>query len=58
MERKYQVVCYMRIEPDFRLALSYREAEQVRDNLELMQPEHLYRIEEIDAYAGCEILKR
>ena len=48
-ERKYRVVCYMRIDPDEIVPLSYDYALMVKNQLELMQPENIYRIEKIEA---------
>ena len=48
MEKKYQVVCYLRIEPENKTPLTYEEALEDKEQLEFMQPENIYRIEEID----------
>ncbi len=48
MEKKYQVVCYLRIDSECKTPLTYEEALQDKEQLELMQPENIYRIEEID----------
>ena len=45
--KKYQVVCYLRIDPKAKMPLTYEEAIQDKEQLELMQPENIYRIEEI-----------
>ena len=47
-EKKYQVVCYIRIDSEDIDPLSYRDAIREKDHLEFMQPENIYRIEEID----------
>lgn len=48
MEKKYQVVCYLRIDPpDNGIPLNYKEALQDKEQFELMHPENIYRIEEI-----------
>jgi hypothetical protein len=47
MDRKYQVVCYLRIEPEDQMLLTYEEALQDKNQLELMQPENIYKIEKI-----------
>ena len=46
--KKYQVVCYMRIEPEDPQPLTYKEALEEKEHLELLQPEHIYKIEEIE----------
>ncbi|UCG04918.1 MAG: hypothetical protein JSV83_13410 [Desulfobacterales bacterium] len=48
MEKKYQLVCYMRVEPEELKPLTYEQALQDKQQLELMQPDNIYRIEEID----------
>ena len=40
-EGKYHVVCYMRIDPDEMVPLSYDYAPRVKDQLELMQPKNM-----------------
>ena len=47
-EKKYQVICYMRIETDKVEPLTYREALSEKEHLELLQPENIYRNEEIE----------
>ena len=49
MERKYKVVTYIRIVTDEELEepMTYDEAKNVIKNLELMQPENRYDIEEV-----------
>jgi len=47
MEKKYQVVCYFRIDTEAKMPLTYEEALQDKEQLELMQPENIYRIKEI-----------
>lgn len=47
--KKYQVVCYIRVEPEQIESLTYDDAVEVKDNLELMQPENIYKIEEIES---------
>jgi hypothetical protein len=48
MEKKYQLICYVRIETGDGMPLTYKEALQDKEQLELMQPENIYRIEEIE----------
>lgn len=48
MTNKYQVVCYMRIEPEEIEPQTYKDALSEMRNQEFMQPENIYRIEEID----------
>jgi hypothetical protein len=46
--KKYQVVCFMRIGPRGPDGpLSYTEALKEKEHWELLQPENIYRIEEI-----------
>ena len=46
---KYQVVCYMRIDPpDDYVPLPIKDAHAERQQSKLMQPENIYLIEEID----------
>ena len=47
-EKKYQVICYMRIETEEIDPMTYREALSEKEHLELLQPENIYRIEEIE----------
>ena len=47
-EKKYQVTCYMRIETEEVEPLTYREALSDKEHLEMLQPENIYRIEEVD----------
>jgi hypothetical protein len=49
MEKKYQVVCYIRIEPEEVEPQTYRDALLEKRNQEFMQPENIYRVEEIDS---------
>ena len=48
--RKYQVVCYMRIDPEDgeSCPLTHKEALDEIHQLKFMQPENIYRAEEID----------
>ncbi len=45
---KYRVVCYMRVEPEEGEPMSHEDAKKEVAHFETMQPENLYRIEEID----------
>ena len=45
---KYQVVAFMRIDPEDPEPLTYEDALKEKEHLELLQPENVYRIEEID----------
>ncbi len=46
---KYHIVCYMRIDPPSKIKpLDLAEAETVKDQAQLMQPENIYRIEKAD----------
>jgi len=47
MQKKYQVVCYMRVEPEEPEPQTYRDALVEKKNQEFMQPENIYRIEAI-----------
>ena len=46
--KKYQVICYMRIEPEEAEPLTYREALEEKKHLEFMDPESIYKIEKIE----------
>jgi len=46
--KKYQVVCYMRIDPEEPEPQTYKEALREMRNQEFMQPENIYRIEKIN----------
>lgn len=48
MDKKYQVVCYLRIEPETIEPLTYHDVIREKESLELMQPENIYRIEKIE----------
>ena len=46
---KYRVVCYMRVDPpEGSPTMSLNEAKSEKENAEFMQPENIYRIEEVD----------
>ena len=47
--KKYRVVCYIRVEPDKSVdkPITETEARQERNHLESMQPENVYKIEEV-----------
>lgn len=47
LEPKFQVICYMRVEPEDAEPMSYDEAQAELANLTLMQPENEYRIEQV-----------
>jgi len=47
MEKKYQVVCFIRVGPEDPEPLTYKDALLEKGNLEMMQPENIYRIEKI-----------
>jgi len=47
MDKKYQVVTYIRVEPEKIEPLTYNEAKKEKEQAELMQPENIYEIEEI-----------
>ena len=49
MDKKYQVVCYMRIDPEDPEPLTYEQAFSEKNNLELFEPANIYIIEEIEA---------
>jgi hypothetical protein len=44
-EKKYKVVCYMRIDPEDQEPMTMAEAAAEVENLELMQPENKYTVE-------------
>lgn len=45
--KKYQVVCYLRVDSADPESLTYKQALNEKEHLELLQPENVYRIEEI-----------
>ena len=45
--KKYQVVCYLRVDSAGPESLTYEQALNEKEHLELLQPENVYRIEEI-----------
>ena len=47
-QKKFQVVCYLRIDPEDPEYLTYRDALKEKEHLELLQPENIYRIEDIN----------
>lgn len=47
-DKKYHVVCYMRIEPEDQEPMTIAEAYKEAVNSELMQPENKYVVELID----------
>ena len=47
-DKKYQVICYMRVAPEDPKPITYNEALKEKEHMELLQPENIYRIEEID----------
>jgi len=47
-DKKYQVVCYMRVPTEDSEGVSLEEAFKEKDSLMLMQPENIYLVEEID----------
>ena len=51
MDNKYKVVCYIRVDSDDNDRLTIEEAISEKEQAELMQPENIYQIEEVD-YAG------
>jgi hypothetical protein len=48
MERKYIVVCYMRIDPEEDIRLTHDEAIRKKEQLELFHPENIYIIKQIE----------
>ena len=48
MEKKYQLVCHMLVEPEEVKPLTYEQALQDKQQLDLTKPENIYRMEEID----------
>lgn len=46
--KKYQVVCYMRVDPEKIEAMSYDEALKEKEHLGFLQPENIYRVERIE----------
>lgn len=58
MEKKYRVVCYMRIEPEDEVeSLTYEEAVKEKEQGEFMQPENVYKIEEIENEKECKLFR-
>lgn len=47
-DKKYIVVCYMRVIPDVPELMTRAEAKVEVEQLRLMQPENIYRIEDAD----------
>ena len=47
-EKKYYIVCYMRINPDDVELMTKEQARVEVEQARLMQPENVYRIESID----------
>lgn len=47
-EKKYVVVCYMRVVPENPEHMSMDEARTEVEQQRLMQPEHIFRIEPVD----------
>jgi hypothetical protein len=45
--RKYKVVCYMRVDSEEGELLTFEEALKEQDQAELMQPENIYKIEAV-----------
>ena len=45
--KKYQVVCYLRVDPEDPESLTYEQALSEKEHLELLQPENVYKIEGI-----------
>ena len=48
MEKKYQVVCYIRVDPDEVNPMTYEQALVEKEHLKFLQPDNIYRIEEIE----------
>ena len=48
MERKFQIVCYLRVEPESPNYLSYNDAVSEKEHLELLFPENIYKIEGVE----------
>ena len=49
MEKKHQAICSMRIDSEDFEPITYRDALKDKEHLELLQPDNIYRIEEIEA---------
>ena len=47
-EKKCQLVCYMRIDPEDPAPLTYNDVLKEKKHFDFLQPENIYRIEEID----------
>ena len=47
MEKKYQVVCYIRVDPDEVNPMTYEQALAEQEHLEFLHPENIYQIAEI-----------
>ena len=49
MDKQYRVVCFMRIdcEEEYDYKMSLEEAKTELEQLELMQPENIYKVEEV-----------
>ncbi len=48
MDKKYKVVCYIRVDSDDNDPLTIEEAISEKEQAEFMQPENIYQIEEVD----------
>lgn len=47
MKKKYRVICYIRVDPEDTEPISYKEAVKEKEQGEFMQPENIYKIEEV-----------
>ena len=47
-EKKYVVICYMRVVPENPEHMSFDQARMEVESQRLMQPEHIFRIEPVD----------
>ena len=47
-DKKYQVICYIRIEPEDMKPMTFTEAQAEAHHLKFLQPENFYVIEEVE----------
>lgn len=45
--KQYQLITYMRIEPEKQERMTLNKAHELREHLEAMQPENIYKVEHV-----------
>jgi hypothetical protein len=48
MNKKYRLVCYLRVDPDIPEPMTYADAVREKEHCELLHPENIYRVEKIE----------